>query len=78
MKLTKFPNCYISFWFGKQSGVHHALNPDPYRGVFGSDGKMYAKDVEELITYGTSGHVAGFFSESIQVSIIYVNFCSFL
>ncbi|KAG5550723.1 hypothetical protein RHGRI_015619 [Rhododendron griersonianum] len=49
-----------------QSGVHHALNPDPYRGVFGSDGKMYAKDVEELITYGTSGHVAGFFSESIQ------------
>ncbi|XP_058214722.1 alanine--glyoxylate aminotransferase 2 homolog 3, mitochondrial-like [Rhododendron vialii] len=49
-----------------QSGVHHALNPDPYRGVFGSDGKMYAKDVEELITYGTSGHVAGFLSESIQ------------
>ncbi|KAE9447560.1 hypothetical protein C3L33_20545, partial [Rhododendron williamsianum] len=41
-------------------------NYRPYRGVFGSDGKMYAKDVEELITYGTSGHVAGFFSESIQ------------
>lgn len=49
-----------------QSGVHHALNPDPYRGVFGSDGKMYANDVEELITYGTSGHVAGFMSEAIQ------------
>jgi alanine-glyoxylate transaminase/(R)-3-amino-2-methylpropionate-pyruvate transaminase len=23
-----------------QSGVHHALNPDPYRGVFGSDGEV--------------------------------------
>ncbi|XAR68739.1 Alanine--glyoxylate transaminase [Bertholletia excelsa] len=49
-----------------QSGVHHALNPDPYRGVFGSDGKMYAKDVEDLIAFGTSGHVAGFISEAIQ------------
>ncbi|PSS32733.1 Alanine--glyoxylate aminotransferase 2 3 like [Actinidia chinensis var. chinensis] len=49
-----------------QSGVHHALNPDPYRGVFGSDGKMYAKDVQDLINFGTSGHVAGFMSEAIQ------------
>ncbi|GFY81674.1 similar to PYRIMIDINE 4 [Actinidia rufa] len=49
-----------------QSGVHHALNPDPYRGVFSSDGEMYAKDVEDLIAFGTSGHVAGFVSEAIQ------------
>ncbi|KAH6769338.1 PYRIMIDINE 4 [Perilla frutescens var. frutescens] len=49
-----------------QSGVHHALNPDPYRGVFGSDGQKYAKDVEDLIKFGTSGHVAGFMSEAIQ------------
>ncbi|KAJ6765446.1 ALANINE--GLYOXYLATE AMINOTRANSFERASE 2-like protein 3 MITOCHONDRIAL-LIKE ISOFORM X1 [Salix purpurea] len=49
-----------------QSGVHHALNPDPYRGVFGSDGEMYAKDVQDIIDYGTSGHVAGFISEAIQ------------
>ncbi|THG09544.1 alanine--glyoxylate aminotransferase 2 homolog 3, mitochondrial-like [Camellia sinensis] len=49
-----------------QSGVHHALNPDPYRGVFGSDGEKYARDVEDLITFGTSGHVAGFISEAIQ------------
>ncbi|KAL1563184.1 glycine transaminase [Salvia divinorum] len=49
-----------------QSGVHHALNPDPYRGVFGSDGEKYAKDVEDLIKFGTSGHVAGFMSEAIQ------------
>ncbi|GLU17887.1 hypothetical protein SLE2022_342350 [Rubroshorea leprosula] len=49
-----------------QSGIQHALNPDPYRGEFGSDGKRYAKDVEELIQYGTSGRIAGFFSEAIQ------------
>ncbi|KAG6537662.1 hypothetical protein ZIOFF_002757 [Zingiber officinale] len=50
-----------------QSGVHHALNPDQYRGVFGSDGEKYAKDVEEIIDFGTSGRVAGFISEAIQI-----------
>ncbi|KAA3480023.1 alanine--glyoxylate aminotransferase 2-like protein 2, mitochondrial-like [Gossypium australe] len=49
-----------------QSGVHHALNPDPYRGFFGSDGEKYAKDVQDLIQFGTSGNVAGFISEAIQ------------
>lgn len=49
-----------------QSGVHHAVNPDPYRGVFGSDGEKYAKDVQDLIDFGTSGHVGGFMCEAIQ------------
>ncbi|XP_023771958.1 alanine--glyoxylate aminotransferase 2 homolog 2, mitochondrial [Lactuca sativa] len=49
-----------------QSGIHHALNPDPYRGIFGSDGPKYAKDVDEIITYGTCGRVAGFIAEAIQ------------
>ncbi|KAJ4978713.1 hypothetical protein NE237_009493 [Protea cynaroides] len=49
-----------------QSGVHHALNPDPYRGAFGSDGEKYARDVQEIIDFGTSGHVAGFIGEAIQ------------
>ncbi|XP_068641799.1 alanine--glyoxylate aminotransferase 2 homolog 3, mitochondrial-like [Aristolochia californica] len=49
-----------------QSGVHHALNPDQYRGVFGSDGEKYAKDLQDLIDYGTSGRVAAFISEAIQ------------
>ncbi|XP_043726123.1 alanine--glyoxylate aminotransferase 2 homolog 3, mitochondrial-like isoform X2 [Telopea speciosissima] len=49
-----------------QSGVHHALNPDPYRGIFGSDGEKYARDVQETIDFGTSGRVAGFISEAIQ------------
>jgi len=47
--------------------VHHALNPDQYRGVFGSDGEKYARDVQEIIDFGTSGQVAGFISEAIQV-----------
>ncbi|XP_015897669.1 alanine--glyoxylate aminotransferase 2 homolog 3, mitochondrial [Ziziphus jujuba] len=49
-----------------QTGVHHALNPDPYRGVFGSDGEKYARDVQDLIDFGTSGNVAAFMSEAIQ------------
>ncbi|PIN13460.1 Alanine-glyoxylate aminotransferase AGT2 [Handroanthus impetiginosus] len=49
-----------------QTGVHHALNPDQYRGSFGSDGLKYAKDVEDIVTYGTSGRVAAFIAEAIQ------------
>ncbi|OEL23471.1 Alanine--glyoxylate aminotransferase 2-like protein 3, mitochondrial [Dichanthelium oligosanthes] len=49
-----------------QTGVHHALNPDPYRGAFGSDGEKYARDVQEIIEFGTTGRVAGFISEAIQ------------
>ncbi|GLJ29910.1 hypothetical protein SUGI_0591320 [Cryptomeria japonica] len=49
-----------------QGGVHHVVNPNPYRGVFGSDGEKYAKDVKEHIDYGTSGCVAGFIAETIQ------------
>ncbi len=51
-------------------GVHHALTPDPYRGVWGRDdvdaGRKYADDVKSLIDYATPGKVAGFIAESIQ------------
>ena len=51
-------------------GVHHALAPYPYRGVFGYDdanaGKKYADDVKQVIDFTTSGKVAGFIAESIQ------------
>src|SRR4026207_1934886 len=51
-------------------GVHHAITPDPYRGLWDRDdvdaGKKYALDVKNLIDYGTSGHVAAFIAESIQ------------
>lgn len=50
-------------------GVHHVLNPDPYRGPHGADGKRYAEDVSNLIESATPGRVAGFFAETIQVSL---------
>ncbi|MBB65584.1 MAG: aspartate aminotransferase family protein [Waddliaceae bacterium] len=51
-------------------GVHHAMNPNPYRGTWGWDdpdaGAKYAYDVKDLIQHGTSGKIAGFFSETMQ------------
>jgi alanine-glyoxylate transaminase/(R)-3-amino-2-methylpropionate-pyruvate transaminase len=51
-------------------GVHHAIAPYPYRGVFGYDdpdaGRKYADDVKQVIDYTTSGKVAAFIAESIQ------------
>eukprot|EP00252_Welwitschia_mirabilis_P002772 TRINITY_DN12752_c0_g1_i2.p1 TRINITY_DN12752_c0_g1~~TRINITY_DN12752_c0_g1_i2.p1 ORF type:complete len:391 (+),score=61.33 TRINITY_DN12752_c0_g1_i2:126-1298(+) len=49
-----------------QSGFHHVVNPNPYRGIFASDGEKYAQDVKDHIDFGTSGNVAGFISETIQ------------
>jgi len=56
-----------------KSGVHHAVNPDPYRGAFGSDAEKYARDVQEIIEFGTTGQVVGFIAETIQVGFIYTN-----
>jgi len=51
-------------------GVHHAMAPDPFRGLWGWNdpdaGKKYANDVKELIDFATSGQVAAFIAESIQ------------
>ena len=51
-------------------GVHHAITPDPYRGLWGRDdadaGKKYAEDVKSLLDFATSGQVAAFIAESIQ------------
>ncbi|KAK9272700.1 hypothetical protein L1049_003077 [Liquidambar formosana] len=49
-----------------QGEIHHVVNPDPYRGIFGSNASCYAKDVQDHIDYGTSGKVAGFIAETIQ------------
>merc|ERR1712137_385481 len=43
-------------------GVHHAMNPDPYRGHFAGHPEMaskYAAQVKDIIQYGTSGRAAG-------------------
>ena len=51
-------------------GVHHALAPEPYRGLWGHDdtdaGAKYAADVKNLIDLATPGQVAAYFAESIQ------------
>lgn len=51
-------------------GVHHAMAPYPYRGIFGYDdpeaGRKYADDVKQVIDYTTSGRIAAFIAESIQ------------
>jgi alanine-glyoxylate transaminase/(R)-3-amino-2-methylpropionate-pyruvate transaminase len=51
-------------------GVQHAQMPDTFRGPYGKDdaeaGRKYADDVKNLIQFGTSGQVAGFFAESVQ------------
>lgn len=49
-----------------QGDIHHVINPDPYRGVFGADANAYARDVQDFIDYGTSGKIAGFIAETIQ------------
>lgn len=63
----------VSTWkynYPHSFGIHHALNPDPYRGPWGRDdpraGEKYAAEVANLIDYATPGKVAAFFAESIQ------------
>jgi len=56
--------------FPHSFGVHHAINPDPYRGPWGRDdseaGRKYAEDGRSVIRFTTSGKVGAFFAESIQ------------
>lgn len=51
-------------------GVHHAINPNPYRGPWGYDdpdaGSKYAAEIRNVIDYTTPGRVAAFIAESIQ------------
>jgi alanine-glyoxylate transaminase/(R)-3-amino-2-methylpropionate-pyruvate transaminase len=46
--------------------VHHAANPDAYRGIHGGNGAAYAADVADIIESSTGGRVAGFIAESVQ------------
>jgi alanine-glyoxylate transaminase/(R)-3-amino-2-methylpropionate-pyruvate transaminase len=52
------------------AGVHHALNPDPYRSPFtGAPEEIAhrsAEDVRDLIRYSTPGRVAAWISEPVQ------------
>jgi alanine-glyoxylate transaminase / (R)-3-amino-2-methylpropionate-pyruvate transaminase len=52
------------------AGVHHALNPDPWRSPFSGSPDEIARrsveDIRELIRYSTPGRVAAFIAEPIQ------------
>ena len=47
-------------------GIHHVMNPDPYRGVFGADSDAYLAEIDRTIDFATSGKLAGFLFEPIQ------------
>ncbi len=52
------------------SGIHHAISPDPYRSPFSGTPEQIASqaadDIRQLIRYSTPGRVAGFIAEPIQ------------
>lgn len=52
------------------SGIHHAINPDPYRSPFeGTPEEIASKsaaDIKDLIRFSTPGKVAAFIAEPIQ------------
>ncbi len=51
-------------------GVHHAINPDPYRSPFTGSAEAIAtqsvEDIRDLIRFSTPGHIAAFIAEPIQ------------
>ncbi|RZS18374.1 hypothetical protein BHM03_00050630 [Ensete ventricosum] len=68
--IVEFAEALASKMPGNLKGeIHHVMNPEPYRGAFGSDSARYAKEVEDHINYGTSGNVAGFIAETFQVRV---------
>jgi alanine-glyoxylate transaminase/(R)-3-amino-2-methylpropionate-pyruvate transaminase len=52
------------------SGVHHAINPDPYRSPFEGTPEEIARksaaDIRDLVRFSTPGRVAAFIAEPIQ------------
>ena len=47
-------------------GLHHAITPHPYHGVFGDNVDAYVSQLDEMISYETGGKIAGFIAERIQ------------
>jgi alanine-glyoxylate transaminase / (R)-3-amino-2-methylpropionate-pyruvate transaminase len=51
-------------------GIHHAINPDPYRSPFAGTAEQVAsksaEDIRDLIRYSTPGAIAAFIAEPIQ------------
>jgi len=47
-------------------GIHHVMNPDPFRGLFGADTDSYLAEIDQTIQYSTNGSLAGMIIEPIQ------------
>ena len=54
----------------RSDGIHHALNPDPFRTPFHDSpeavARRSAQDIRDVIRYSTPGKVAAFIAEPIQ------------
>lgn len=52
------------------TGVHHTVNPDPYRSPFSGTPEQIASqsaaDIGEIVRFSTPGRIAAFIAESIQ------------
>jgi len=52
------------------AGIHHAVNPDPYRSPFTGTPEAIASssaaDIRDLVRYSTPGRIAAFIAEPIQ------------
>jgi alanine-glyoxylate transaminase/(R)-3-amino-2-methylpropionate-pyruvate transaminase len=52
------------------SGIHHAISPDPYRSPFSGTpeeiASKSAEDIRQLIRYSTPGNIAAFIAEPMQ------------
>ncbi len=68
MGLTSHHTWKLPIRYG--GGIHHAVNPDPYRSPFiGTPEEIAtrsAEDIRELIRFSTPGRVAGFLAEPIN------------
>jgi alanine-glyoxylate transaminase/(R)-3-amino-2-methylpropionate-pyruvate transaminase len=52
------------------AGIHHTVNPDPYRSPFAGTPEQIAsqsaQDIREIVKFSTPGRIAGFIAESLQ------------
>lgn len=48
------------------AGIHHVINPHPYRGIFGDTVDEYIEEIDRTIISSSSGNIAGFIVEPIQ------------
>ncbi|HJQ64941.1 MAG TPA: aspartate aminotransferase family protein [Gemmatimonadales bacterium] len=52
------------------AGIHHTVNPDPYRSPFAGTpehiASQSAQDIREIVKFSTPGRIAGFIAESLQ------------